>query len=192
MSTRRETRKPLAALVREHAGVQPQRLAFIEPARAISWRGYDALSDRIALQLLEAGLQRGERVAVLLPDGIELHAALLGAEKAGLVALGIGARAGQREIRHLVALAGAAAFVSLDLHRDESMAELFAELRAELHSLRAHVVLEPFGREPEPVSEVERAALLPLALGVDDVFLLNSTSGTTGTSSVRMLVRITR
>lgn len=180
MSTGRETRKPLSALVREHADVRPQGLAYIEPARSIDWRGYDALSDRFAVQLLEAGLRRGERVAVLLPDGIELHAALLGAEKAGLIALGIGARAGQREIRHLVKLAGTAALVSMARHRDDDMGELFASLRAQQDSLRVHVVLEPFSAAAEPVSAAQRSALLPLALAVDDIFLLNTTSGTTG------------
>lgn len=182
MSNRRETRKSLAALVREHAATRPRQWAYIEPRRAIDWRGYDALSDRIALRLLGTGLQRGERVAVWLPDGIELHAALLGAEKAGLVALGIGARAGLREVQHLLGLAGAAALVTMAQHRDDDMHATFATLRAQQSSLRAHVVLEPFRADaaPEPVSAPQRAALLPHALGVDDVFLLNSTSGTTG------------
>lgn len=180
MSTGRETRKPLSALVREHAVARALQPAYIEPARAINWRDYDALSDRFAVRLLDAGLRRGERVAVFLPDGIELHAALLGAEKAGLIALGIGARAGERELLHLVKLAGAAALVSMARHRDDNAGELFYGLRAEQPSLRAHIVLEPFSAEAEPIAASQRAELLPLALGVDDIFLLNSTSGTTG------------
>lgn len=176
----RETRKSLSALVRDHAATQPLRLAYIEPDRTIDWRGYDALSDRIAVQLLEAGLQRGERVAVFLPDGIELHAALLGAEKAGLIALGIGARAGLREVEHLLQLAGAAALVTMAQHRDDEMRGVFAGLRERQPSLRAHVVLAAFSPDDLPIGTAQRDALLPLALGVDDVFLLNSTSGTTG------------
>jgi acyl-CoA synthetase len=130
--------------------------------------------------MLDAGVRRGERVAVFLPDGIELHAALLGAEKAGLVALGIGARAGQREIRHLLKLAAASALVTMAGHRDEDMGGLFAGLRAEQDSLRAHIVLEPWARGLAPIPTQRREQLLPLALGVDDIFLLNSTSGTTG------------
>jgi acyl-CoA synthetase len=167
-------------LVREHAVTRAEQPAYIEPDRAIDWRDYDALSDRFAVQLLEAGLQRGERVAILLPDGIELHAALLGAEKAGLVALGIGARAGLREIRHLVGLAGAAALLSQAQHRDDDMRSLFDDLRSQQPSLRCHVVVEPFGPSFAAISARQRAELLPLALGVDDIFLLNSTSGTTG------------
>jgi acyl-CoA synthetase len=180
VSTGRATRKPLSALVREHAAARALELAYIEPARSINWRDYDALSDRFALRLLEAGLQRGERVAVFLPDGIELHAMLLGAEKAGLIALGIGARAGQREVRHLVKLAGAAALVSMARHGDDDMGEWFASLRAQQDSLRTHIVLEPFAAGAEPITPAQRNSLLPRALGVDEIFLLNSTSGTTG------------
>jgi acyl-CoA synthetase len=180
VSTGRETRKPLSALVREHAEARGLQPAYIEPERSICWRDYDALSDRFAMRLLDAGLQRGERVALFLPDGIELHAALLGAEKAGLIALGIGARAGQREVRHLVKLAGAAALVTMARHREDDMGELFAELRAQQDSLRVHVVLAPFSADDRAIPLLRREALLPLALGADDIFLLNSTSGTTG------------
>lgn len=179
-STGPANRKSLSTLVRDHARTQPLKLAYIEPERSIGWGAYDALSDRFALRLIEAGLRRGERVAVLLPDGIELHAALLGAEKAGLIALGIGARAGLREIQHLVKLAGATALVSMAWHRDDDMCVMYDGLRAEQDFLRAHIVLTPFANDCEPLSAPQREALLPHALGVDDVFLLNSTSGTTG------------
>jgi hypothetical protein len=45
VSTGRATRKPLSALVREHAAARALELAYIEPARSINWRDYDALSD---------------------------------------------------------------------------------------------------------------------------------------------------
>ena len=44
-------------------------------------------------------MSRGDRVAILLPDGPGIHVAFVACEKAGLVAVGIGPRAGLAEIR---------------------------------------------------------------------------------------------
>jgi len=41
-----------------------------------------------------------------------VHAALIGVEKAGLVAVGIGARAGDREISHLLTRTAAKALIT--------------------------------------------------------------------------------
>ena len=41
-------------------------------------------------------------IALQLPDGPGVHATMLACEKAGLVAVGIGSRAGEREVAHLV------------------------------------------------------------------------------------------
>ena len=50
-----------------------------------------------------AGLEPGDRLGVVLPDGATVHTVFLAAEKAGLVVVGIGARAGEREVRYLLA-----------------------------------------------------------------------------------------
>ena len=96
---RRET---LADTIRQLARVNPGGLAFREGANDLSWAQYDEFSDRLAGDLIAAGLARGSRVAVMLPDGPGVHVVFTACEKAGLTVVGIGARAGDREIEHLL------------------------------------------------------------------------------------------
>jgi len=157
---------------------RPHAAAFIDDDGVTTWAEYDRRATELGTALVTAGLEPGERVAVLLPDGATVHAAFVGAERAGLVVAGIGPRAGRREIEHLVTKTGATAVVSHAVHREHDMAALVAQLRAAGRPLRHHLVLAADGSLPGAVGDP--GALARRALGPDDLFLLNSTSGTTG------------
>ena len=103
----------LAQLVAQRAQEQPEERAFIEATSGttITWREYDDQSSRIAATL-SAAYAPGDRVALQLPDGPAVHAVMLACEKAGIVAVGIGARAGTREVAHLVERTGARALLT--------------------------------------------------------------------------------
>ncbi len=160
----------LADRVAAHAARIPERDAFVAGPDRIGWRGLHELSDRMATFLVRQGISRGERVGVLLPDGIAVHAVYLAALKAGVVVVGIGPRAAAQEIRHLLTVSGATALVSNARHRDADVASIVAGL-----ALRTHIMLE--GIElPAP----DPAALDGRALGIGEIHLLNGTSGTTG------------
>jgi acyl-CoA synthetase len=184
--------KTLADIVGERAAEAPHRAAYLAGGAKVSWAEYDALSQRLARLLVELGFERGERLAVLLPDGPGIHIAYLGAEKAGLVVVGIGARAGFRELQHALRLTGASGLMSGGEHEGRSMSEFVHELRGEGLSLRHHLVVQgelSEGRpvlangshvgEPEDLDEID-ARLRSRRLAPDDLFLLNFTSGTTG------------
>jgi len=113
----------------------------------MTWAEYDARSTRIAAALA-AEYALGDRVALQLPDGPGVHAAMLGCEKAGLVGVGIGTRAGERERDHIVARTGARALFTSD------------------------------------PPQADAGMLQPLAS--DELWFLNSTSGTTGLPKVVM------
>ena len=115
----------------------------------MTWRAYDERSSRIAAAL--STYERGDRVALKLADGPEVHTAMLGCEKAGLVAVGIGARAGGRETHHLVERTGARVLYT----------------------------------EPLPESSTTASADAP-SLGPNELWFLNSTSGTTGLPKIVM------
>jgi acyl-CoA synthetase len=151
----------LERLVAAHAADAPDGLAYAGGEHRMTWGEYDACGSALAAVLADAAVVPGDRVAVWMPDGPAVHACYLGVERAGGVVVGIGPRAGRREVEHLLGVTGA----SLLLH----------------------------GAEPEPapagvptivVSETDlpqgRDAPRERARGIDDLWLLNSTSGTTG------------
>jgi acyl-CoA synthetase len=138
----------IGSIVARHARERPDAIAFVEAGSgaAMTWREYDARADAIASGLVAAGHAPGERFALQLTDGPEVHAAYVGCERAGLVTVGIGPRAGAREVDHLFERTGAVAIA----HDSATI---------------------PTGEHPVPAE---------LALGPDDLWMLNSTSGTTG------------
>jgi acyl-CoA synthetase len=170
----------LASVIDAHAAERPGAPAFIDGPQVASWAEYAARSRALACALLGVGLARGERVGVILPDGADVHAAFVATERAGLVAVGIGPRAGYKEVHHLLALTGATALLTRREYRDEATAALFARLRGDGVPLRHHLVLErelEIDGAPRALVPAEPAAA---PLGPDDLWLLNSTSGTTG------------
>jgi acyl-CoA synthetase len=141
----------IASLVARNARARPDATAFVEVAAgsAITWREYDERSTGMAATIA-ATHAPGDRVALQLPDGPGVHTAMLACEKAGVVAVGIGSRAGAREVEHLVRRTG-----SRDL-----------------------LTSEPPTAAPGPA---------PVrAIGADELWFLNSTSGTTGLPKIVM------
>ena len=159
----------LSEAVARHARTQADAVAYVTADDRITWAEYDRWSDRLAERLGRCGLSAGDRVAVLLPDGPAVHVAFLAVERARLVIVGIGPRAGQREIDHLVRLTGARLVVT------------GADRAASLEHL-ALPTLDPDDTRHGPDDERGPAdpagGMRPIA--DDDLWLCNSTSGTTG------------
>ena len=178
-------RDTLADHVARHAARHGQQPAYITTGGQLTWGGYDACSDRLGCVLLALGVSRGDPVAIQLPDAASVHVALLACEKAGVVAVGIGARAGQRELRHIVGKTRAIALISHAEHRGSAM----SEVAASLPGIRHHVVVPRFERDPaaallvdgaEAEPSVDASALAGVRFGPDEFWMINSTSGTTG------------
>ncbi|HMG45477.1 MAG TPA: class I adenylate-forming enzyme family protein [Acidimicrobiales bacterium] len=171
--------------VRRHARERPDAPAFVADAGTLSWTGYRDAAARLSGVLRSLGLPEGTRVAVLLPDSATVHVAFLAAEQAGLVVVGIGARAGDREIAHLVGRTGAVALVTEAHHRGRAAGDLAADLVAH-HVMRHHVVVPRFEADPggDILVDGQVSDAAPDTEGPrthpDDLFLVNSTSGTTG------------
>jgi acyl-CoA synthetase len=158
------------------AGARPDADALVADHGRASWADYHERASRLARVLVATGLPRGARVAVLLPDGVAVHVAFVAAERAGLTVVGLGHRAGDDEIRHLLTLTRADALVTPTAHRGRPTAELVAALRVAGGALSHHVVVDANG-DAGDAPAFDAAAR---AFGPDDLFLVNSTSGTTG------------
>ena len=181
----------VADLVDDHARTRPDAAAFITPEHRLSWVDYRDTSTRLAAALLATDLQPGERVAFLLGDGATIHVTLVANEKAGLVSVGIGARAGELEMQHLIERTGAVALVTFDSHRGADTGELYRRLQGAGLPLRHHVVVPVFeadpaapividGKEVAADADGAAAAIAERRMGPDDLYMINSTSGTTG------------
>lgn len=177
----------LAARVRELAQTRPGDPAYYVEDRVLDWAGYDAAADRLARVLLALGLAPGERVAVWLPDGPAFHIAFQATERAGLVCLGLGARCGERELAHLLGLAGAATFVSAAVVGGTHAGEMVESLRRSGVGIEHHVVIEGDAFVDEAIEVNGRKARLAPASALEgrglsptEDCLFNTTSGTTG------------
>ena len=173
----------IATVVARHAAAMPDALAFIADGRRYTWAEYHADSDRVARVLLAGGHRSGDRIAVMMPDGPAVHAVFVGIEKAGLVAVGIGARAGDREVAHLLTLTGAAVLVTTPDQHGRDASQLVADVTAlgaqidRLVLVDGEAEIVDTGLAADVVVDAG-AAMQPL--DADSLFLLNSTSGTTG------------
>jgi acyl-CoA synthetase len=154
----------VSAYVRMNArGARP---AFMTAGGTMSWADYDDAADRISGLLLNEGIEQGDRVGIILPDGPGVHAAFVAVERIGAVVVGIGFRAGSREVEHLLTKTGACVLVTEEGRRPEPVMEM--------SGVRPLVV-------PGDLSALAPAVpSTSCSLGPDELFLLNSTSGTTG------------
>ncbi len=172
--------------VRRHARERPQGIAYIVDGHLrTTWSDFDAAADLYAALLCDLQVQAGERVAVLYPDSSTVHALYVGIERAGAVVMGIGPRAGAEELLHLLSVTAATVLITPERVGDRDMKAAAAALRQQGVPLRHHVIV-PW--ETPRQLMVDGAALTPSKsraprdrqLGIGDLFMLNSTSGTTG------------
>ncbi len=171
------TDSTLSDAVRRNAEHSPDRPAYIDhPDTSLTWRQFDHAATSLAGQLAGSGVARGDRVAVWHSDSTAIHVLFVAIERCGAVVVGIGARAGTREVAAILRNSEPKVLISDPLLNDAAtqaaaMAELpivALILHRDGDTARLNVRVDP-----KPVG-------LESQLGADDVFLINSTSGTTG------------
>ncbi|GAA4538987.1 class I adenylate-forming enzyme family protein [Mycobacterium paraffinicum] len=165
----------LSDAVRRNAEQSPDRLAFVDyPGRALTWRQFDRAASCLAEELAGAGVAPGDRVAVWHGDSAGLHVLFVAIERCGAVVVGVGARAGTREVAAILRGSQPHLLIS-DQQRGGEAATVAHEL-----SLPTLVLTADAGAPRLNVRVPPRALTGESRLGPDDVFLINSTSGTTG------------
>ncbi|MBW0015852.1 class I adenylate-forming enzyme family protein [Mycobacterium sp.] len=168
----------LSDAVRRNAEQSPERPAYVDhPGMSLNWRQFDETARYLAGQLAGAGIVRGDRVAVWHGDSSAIHVLLVAIERCGAVVVGIGARAGTREAAAI--LRGSRPKLLICDEQRGSAARRTASTVADEHPVPI-VVLEHNGGARLDVQTESRAVGADAQLGSDDVFLINSTSGTTG------------
>jgi len=82
----------IGALIRRAARYFGDAPCLVEGERAVSFREFDALTDRLGNALLGRGFAPGDRIGVLLPNGIDCLVAYYAVAKAGLVRVALNTR----------------------------------------------------------------------------------------------------
>jgi acyl-CoA synthetase len=167
--------------VEQWSVARPHADAYITTTRRMNWVQYHDRARALAGVLVELGFERGARVGVMVPDGPAVHVVMLGCELAGVTAVGIGTRAGSREIAHILGKTGAAGFVTPEQLAGVEAEAVFAAAQLDVPTLRVHVVVDEEGvAVSAPDATLTSEHLQGRPLGPDELFMLNSTSGTTG------------
>ena len=92
----------LADLIREQAAAIGDDIAFTFEGRDLTYRELDLVSNRVANALLAAGVGRGDRIAFLDKNTLELFELVFGAAKVGAVVCPVNWRLAPAEIAHIV------------------------------------------------------------------------------------------
>jgi acyl-CoA synthetase len=164
----------LSDAVRRNAERCPDHAAYVDhPGLSVTWREFDAAATALAGQLAGVGVVRGDRVAVWHGDTAAIHVLFVAIERCGAVVVGLGARAGTREVAAILRNSQPKLLVSDHQRSDPATraAAGVAEFAELTHDDGA----------PRLSAHAGASALrVGRRLGPDDAFLINSTSGTTG------------
>src|SRR5690625_3241094 len=105
----------LVAVIEEAFERFRHRPAFSNFGRTLSYGDIDRLSARFAGYLVgEAGLAKGDRIAIMMPNVLQYPVVLFGAMRAGLVVVNTNPLYTARELEHQLVDAGATAIVVID------------------------------------------------------------------------------
>ncbi len=98
-------------LIRRAGRQYGDRPALVSGDRQVSFRQFDELTDRLGNALISGGLRPGDRVAVLMPNGIDGVAVYYALAKAGLVRVPLNTRETATETAYKLEDSGARGFV---------------------------------------------------------------------------------
>src|SRR2546423_13695175 len=106
--------QPLTWLLDQTVSKYPGRTAIIYYGTKLSYAQLSSLANRFATGLQKLGIQKGDRVAIALPNIPQYPIAFFGALRAGAVVVPTNPLYTEREMQHQMADSGARVLVMLD------------------------------------------------------------------------------
>jgi fatty-acyl-CoA synthase len=180
-----ESPASLIEMLSHSAALRPQTRALVFGSEQRTYRQLDERTDRLAAALAERGVGGGDRVVLLMHNGIEIIESFFGCQKAGACPVPVNFRLVADEIAYILEDCGAAGVIA-----GEGLLDLAAEALA---SSAATVGLRVAAGEPPPGFEAFEALLGSTvepprgAIEGQDLAFLIYTSGTTGRPKGAML-----
>jgi long-chain acyl-CoA synthetase len=180
--------------------------------KKLTYRDVDTLSQHVGAWLQDKGLQKGARVAIMLPNVLQYPVAMAGIMRAGYVVVNVNPLYTPRELAHQLNDSGAEAIIVLENFATTvqqvvgqtkvkhvivgSMGDLLGGLKGMLVNFVVRKVkkMVPAYSLPKAVSfkqvlaEGARLKLKPVKQTHDDIAFLQYTGGTTGVSKGAVLL----
>ena len=205
----------LVALIDDSFQKFRDQTAYRFMGKAYTFGEIDDASRALAAWLQGAGLARGDRVALMMPNVPQYPVAVAAVLRAGLVVVNVNPLYTPRELEHQLKDSGAKAIVVMENFATTlaqvidavptktvvlaAMGDMLGLIKGALvnHVVRRVKKLVPAFSLPEGVSQTRfndalakgrRMSLAPAALGPDDIAVLQYTGGTTGVSKGAVLL----
>jgi long-chain acyl-CoA synthetase len=203
--------RSLKELLERTCAQHAERVAFVQMGTELTYRQLDELSHAFGAWLQHAGLRKGDRIAIMLPNTLQYPIAIFGALRAGLVVVNTNPLYTAPELAHQLQDSGASAILVI-----ENFAHVLQKVIA--HTSVRHVLVTAAGdflkfpkslivnfvvrrvRKQVPpwnipgalpfkrvVAEGQKLQLAPVDVGSDDLAFLQYTGGTTGVAKGAML-----
>ena len=170
----------LAHMIKINAKKFPNTIALEDKKRSFTYPELNKRVNKLSHSLVSLGLKKGDKIAVLLENSIEIVEAYLAAAKTGMVIVPVHFRFVGREIKNIIDNSDAKAFVVHD-----EFAETVDSIKSKLNNItpdRYIVVGETVKGYKEYEEFIRKASEKELEINVEckDPWILLYTSGTTG------------
>lgn len=167
----------VAEWIRRCAQRRPDKLAYVDGARRFTFAEFNDRVNRQTHGLYAEGVQRGDRVAVLMNNHVEAVEAVAAAAKGGFVHVPVNFRSVPREIAYVINHCGATA-----LFIEKEYVAKLADA-GDMPTLKKVIVLDPGipASEYEQWLAAQNASEPTVDVTGDDNFFICYTSGATGT-----------
>ncbi len=163
------------------------RIAVIDGQRSITYSQLDQNATRLALNLLDHGLEPLDRVVVQLPNTVEFVYLYFALQKLGCIPIMALPTHRFREVRQFAELSGAVACVTPDRSKDFDFREMVGKIRAGNSSVRLGIVFGDAGADCLSLRELieqscarSKADLANVKIDPEDPAVLQLSGGTTG------------
>jgi amino acid adenylation domain-containing protein len=153
------------------AARMPDKIALISGGQRLTYRQMEEWANRIAHRLIEAGIERGDRVAIWLENGPDAAASIFGVLKAGAVFVPVNPGTKEDKLRYILADCGARALIT-------------SERKSNGFSASGVAIIHPANTATYPVGTPEKRC-------IDlDLAAIIYTSGSTGRPKGVMLTHL--
>ncbi|MDR2297093.1 MAG: AMP-binding protein [Comamonas sp.] len=159
----------------------PQRPAYIDQGQSYGWQQMDVMAEAWARRLSAMGLSRGDRIGVILPNGLPWILSYLAAAKMGAVIVGLSVRYRDTELDFMLADSQVKAVLAPREFAGFDYEDYLGRACLRLSTLKHLIwVGEQFVPDLQSVASADEVASTDWVPQPEDLLLIIYTSGTTG------------